>query len=111
MGNTAVSIPRNPKPDSFVVHSSVPNGYNQLHMALLYDIRNKVYLEVVVQPEPQKDEIGALVEVVRCNTFKEKTRIIGGRVYESCNLLNHLEEKEKLDFLIRIKDNRSAMSG
>ena len=51
---TAVSIPRNPKSDSFVVHSGAPNGYNQLHLTPLYDILNKVYLEAVIQPEPQK---------------------------------------------------------
>ncbi len=106
---TAVSIPRNPKSDSFVVHSGVPNGYNQLHMTPLYDILNKVYLEAVIQPEPQKDEIGALIELVRRNTFKEKTLIIGDRGFESYNLLAHLTEKENLDFLIRIKNNRSAM--
>lgn len=106
---TAVSIPRNPKADSFVVHSGAPNGYNQLHLTPLYDILNKVYLEAVIQPEPQKDEIGALIELVRRNTFKEKTLIIGDRGYESYNLLAHLAEKENLDFLIRIKNNRSAM--
>ena len=36
---TAVSIPRNPKSDSFVVHSGAPKGYNQLHMTPLYDIQ------------------------------------------------------------------------
>ena len=106
---TAVSIPRNPKSDSFVVHSGAPNGYNQLHMTPLYDILNKVYLEAVIQPEPQKDEIGALIELVRRNSFKEKTLIIGDRGFESYNLLAHLAEKENLDFLIRIKNNRSAM--
>ena len=106
---TAVSIPRNPKADSFVVHSGAPNGYNQLHLTPLYDILNKVYLEAVIQPEPQKDEIGALIELVRRNTFKEKTLIIGDRGYESYNLLAHLAEKENTDFLIRIKNNRSAM--
>ena len=106
---TAVSIPRNPKSDSFVVHSGAPKGYNQLHMTPLYDILNKVYLEAVIQPEPHKDEIGALIELVRRNKFKEKTLIIGDRGFESYNLLAHLTEKENLDFLIRIKNNRSAM--
>ena len=80
---TAVSIPRNPKSDSFVVHSGASKGYNQLHMTPLYDILNKVYLEAVIQPEPQKDEIGALIELVRRNTFREKTLIIGDRGFES----------------------------
>ena len=106
---TAVSIPRNPKSDSFVVHSGAPNGYNQLHLTPLYDILNKVYLEAVIQPEPQKDEIGALIELVKRNTFKEMALIIGDRGFESYNLLAHLTEKENLDFLIRIKNSYSAM--
>ena len=93
---TAVSIPRNPKSDSFVVHSGASKGYNQLHMTPLYDILNKVYLEAVIQPEPHKDEIDALIELVRRNKFKEKTLIIGDRGFESYNLLAHLTEKENL---------------
>lgn len=92
-----------------MVHSGAPNGYNQLHLTPLYDILNKVYLEAVIQPEPQKDEIGALIELVRRNTFREKAIVIGDRGYESYNLLAHLAEKENTDFLIRIKNNRSAM--
>ena len=50
-----------------------------------------------------------MIELVRRNTFREKTLIIGDRGFESYNLLAHLAEKENLDFLIRIKNNRSAM--
>ena len=50
-----------------------------------------------------------MIELVRRNTFREKTLIIGDRGFESYNLLAHLAEKENLDFLIRIKNNCSAM--
>ena len=34
-------------------------GYNQLPANPLYDMVNKVYLDVVIQPQPKQDEIGA----------------------------------------------------
>ena len=34
---TAVNLPRNPKNESYVCHKGAPDGYNQLHVNLLYD--------------------------------------------------------------------------
>ena len=57
---TSVNIPRNPGAPSFVQNESAPNGYNQLHVNPL------------IQPEPQKDEIGALIEMLKRNHFSER---------------------------------------
>lgn len=62
---TSVNIPRNPNVPSFVQNNSAPQGYNQLHLNPLSDLCNKTYLDAVIQPEPRKDEIGALVEMVK----------------------------------------------
>ena len=43
------------------------------------------------------------------NDFEEKTLIIADRGFESYNLIAHILEKPNADFLIRIKQNRSAM--
>lgn len=106
---TAVNMPRNPNAPSFVQNSSAPKGYNQLHVNPLYDVLNKIYCDVLIQPEPQKDEIGALIEMLKRNDFQQKTLIIADRGYESYNLLAYLIEKSHTDFLIRIKQNHSAM--
>ncbi|OUO25803.1 hypothetical protein B5F88_19320 [Flavonifractor sp. An306] len=106
---TAVNMPRNPSAPSFVQNESAPKGYNQLHVNPLYDVLNKTYFDVVIQPEPQKDEIGALVEMLKQNDFNQKTLIVADRGYESYNLLAHLIEKPNTDFLIRVKQNHSAM--
>lgn len=106
---TAVNMPRNPNAPSFVQNESAPKGYNQLHVNPLYDVLNKTYFDVVIQPEPQKDEIGALVEMLKQNDFNQKTLIVADRGYESYNLLAHLIEKPNTDFLIRVKQNHSAM--
>lgn len=106
---TSVNLPRNPDAPSFVCNEGAPNGYNQLHLNPLFDLRNKTFFDALIQPEPRKDEIGALIELLKRNEFKQKTLIIADRGYESYNLLAHLTEKQNVDFLIRVKQNKSAM--
>ena len=43
------------------------------------------------------------------NTFPQKTLIIADRGFESYNLIAHCLEKQNVDFLIRIKQSKSAM--
>lgn len=106
---TSVNIPRNPNAPSFVCNDSAPQGYNQLHLNPLFDLCNKTFFDAVIQPEPQKDEIGALVEMLKRNNFDRPTLIIADRGYEAYNLLAHCIEKANTDFLIRVKQNHSAM--
>ena len=106
---TAVNLPRNPAAPSFVQNDGIPKGVNQLHVTPLYDILNRTFSDVIIQPEPKKDEIGALVEMLERNTFPQKTRIIADRGFESYNLIAHCLEKQNVDFLIRIKQSKSAM--
>lgn len=61
---TAVNLPRNPAAPSFVQNDGIPKGVNQLHATPLYDILNRTFSDVIIQPEPKKDEIGALVEML-----------------------------------------------
>lgn len=106
---TAVNIPRNPKAKSFMQSEANPKGYNQLHANPLYDVLNKTYVHCVVQPQPKQDEIGALLFMLQWYDFKEKTLIVADRGYESYNLFATLQEKPNVDFLIRVKQNKTAM--
>ena len=106
---TCINMARNPKAPSFVQNESNPAGYNQLHANPLYDVMNKTYVHCVVQPQPKADEIGALLFMLNWYDFKEKTLIVADRGYESYNLFAHLMAKPQVDFLIRIKQDRSAM--
>ena len=106
---TAGNLPRNPKAPSFVQNDGIPKGVNQLHVTPLYDILNRTFADVIIQPEPKKDEIGALVTMLQRNDFEEKTLIIADRGFESYNLIGHCLEKPNTDFLIRVKQSRSAM--
>ena len=86
---TAVNLPRNPADPSFVQNDGIPNGVNQLHVTPLYDIFSRTFAAVIIQPEPKKDEIGALVTMLQRNDFEEKTLIIADRGFESYNLIAH----------------------
>ena len=47
--------------------------------------------------------------MLKRNNFQQKTLIIADRGFESYNLIAHCLEKSNIDFLIRVKQNRSAM--
>ena len=70
---------------------------------------NKTYKHCVVQPQPQQDEVGALVYMLCWYEFKEKTLIVADRGYESYNAFAHLQKNPNTDFLVRVKQDRSAM--
>lgn len=106
---TVVNMARNPQSESFVKHSGTPNGYNQLHINPLYDVMNKTYLDCMIQPQPKQDEIGALAFMLAWYDFPKKTLIVADRGYESYNMFAHLLETPNVDFLIRVKQNHSAM--
>lgn len=106
---TTVNMARNPKSDSFVKNDSTPKGYNQLHVNPLYDVLNKTYQHCIIQPQPQQDEVGALTVMLKWYDFKEKTLIVADRGYESYNVFAHLMNTPNVDFLIRIKQDRSSM--
>ena len=106
---TTINLPRNPSSPSFVQHDGIPKGVNQLHVIPLYDILNRTFADTVIQPEPRKDEIGALVEMLKRNTFQQTTLIIADRGFEIYNLIAHCIEKKNVDFLTRVKQNHSAM--
>lgn len=106
---SSINIPRNPESPSFVCNSSAPNGYNQLHLNALYDLCNFKFCDALIQPEPQKDEIGALIEMLKNNTFPPRTIIIADRGYESYNMLAHFINTPNVDFVLRLRQNRSAM--
>jgi hypothetical protein len=75
----------------------------------LYDVLNKTYLHCVIQPQPQQDEVGALAFMLAWYDFKEKTLIVADRGYESYNTFAHLMNTDNVDFLIRVKQDRTAM--
>lgn len=106
---TAINLPRNPSAPSFVQNASNPRGYNQLHVTPLYDVLAHTYAHCVIQEQPRQDEIGALLAMLAWYDFDEPTLIVADRGFESYNLFATLQNTPNADFLIRVKQDRSAM--
>ena len=105
--SSAINQPRDPDLDSFMCTSQFPHGLNQTQMSVMYDVLNKTVLDVDLRPRPKMDETGAFVSMLQRNTFSEKNIMIMDRGYESYNVFAHLMEKENVDFLCRVKNQKS----
>ena len=106
---TAVNMARNPDAPAFMQHDGAPQGYNQFHVNPLYDVLNKTYFDAVIQPQPQMDEIGALLFFLTWYDFPEQTLIVADRGYESYAVFASFMEKPNVNFLIRVRSGGNAM--
>ena len=81
------------------------NGYNLMHLNALYDLLERRYLEVLLQPAHGKDEFCALTTMVDRYSPNngQKVIFIGDRGYSSYNVFAHIIKKGQY-FLIRTKD-------
>lgn len=111
---TTVNMARDEKAESYMKPSKAsPKGYNQLHVTPLYDVLNKAYKYCIIQPQPRQDEVGALTLLLEMcgDCFEEPTLIVADRGFESYNTFAYFQEEEhgNIDFLIRVKNDVSAM--
>lgn len=107
---STVNVPFNPNADSFLRVDTHPRGgYNALHISPLFDVMNKTFVDLRVQPESRMDEIGALIDMIREHNFQEKTLILADRGYEAYNLLAHLLVKPDVSFAVRVKQHHGAL--
>ncbi len=100
---------RNPESENFMVTNQVPNGFNQIHLNVIYDLCNKTYMDALLQPRAQQNERHALITMLQRNNFVSKNLIITDRGYESYNMFAHLINTNNVDFLCRVKHGSGAM--
>lgn len=99
------NIARNPKdPDTFFE----PNGksllgFNMIHTVSLYELTNKKYLDLEVQPGHKKNEFQALCNLMDRYSYGGFSIIIADRGFSSYNVFAHALENN-IDFIIRAKD-------
>lgn len=102
-----LAIAHNPNDkDTHRRHNSIERnekGYNQLHLNALYDLKNRIYVDAVIQPGRHPNEAQALVEMTKRSRIQEQVLLIADRGYESYNILANAQEKG-WKFLIRAKD-------
>lgn len=78
-------------------------GYNQLHLNVLYGLKNRIYVDTIIQPGRSPNEAKALIDMMERSKIQESVLLIADRGYESYNILAHAQEKG-WKFLIRAKD-------
>ena len=99
-----INIARNPKDDSthFKNCENTP-GFNLLHLNALYDLRNRLYVDYIVQPRREENGCAALVKMVQRSKVGRKVVILADRGYECYNVFEHIERKG-WNYAIRVTD-------
>lgn len=94
-------------PDSYYSGENGQKPYSILHLNALFDLRQKVYVDAIVQKSRLANEHRALCDMVDRSSI-DKAILLADRNYESYNDLAHLQEKG-WKFLIRVKDGNSGI--
>lgn len=108
-----INISRNSEDkDTYVQPTSKEMGFNQLHLNALYDVLERRYIDVIIQPVRRKNEYRAMTDMIDRSRLKEKVIIMADRGYESYNVFAHAEKKA-WNYLIRVKDinSKGILSG
>jgi hypothetical protein len=84
---------------------SIPNskGFNQLHLNAIYDLCNKLYVDVCIQPGRKENEFRALADMTDRSNISGDVIVVADRGYESYNVFAHIEKKG-WKYAIRVKD-------
>jgi hypothetical protein len=100
---TKVNIPTDPNnEETYVKANKNSKGYNLLNVNALYDVCNKIYLDVTIQTYRKLNEFSALVEMIKRSPLDKKVILIADRGYESYNNIAQLENKG-WKYVIRVK--------
>lgn len=77
--------------------------YSQYHINALYDCLNHIFLDWSIDTASKKQEVEALINIIKMERYPPKSIFTADRGYESYNLFAHLINRN-LKFAIRIKD-------
>lgn len=103
-----IQIPANPEDtDSFFPGANGQKPYNLLHLNALYNLKHRIYDDVIIQKSKHSNEHKAFTEMADRSRLP-KALVIADRGYESYNSMAHVQEKRWF-FLIRIKDGKTGI--
>lgn len=94
---------------SYTKTSDNARGYNLFHLNALYNLLDKRYEDVILQPRNQWNEHRALCDLVDKSDIKGKVILIADRGFEGYNTIAHIEQKA-WNYVIRIKDKRGIVA-
>lgn len=99
-----LNIARNPN-DAGTYFQSQPTdrGFHQIHLNALFDLCEKRYIDLVIQPARLENESLAMTQMIDRYKGEKKTIFIADRGYETYNIFAHVQEKG-MYYLICVKD-------
>ena len=98
------------KPSNNKKDGSSGKGHNQIHLSVIYDLLNKVYVDAYMQSRSKLDERVAFVNMFKNTEYSKKTLFIMDRGYPSWNLFTYFKYKGNADFLIRYPNDLSFLT-
>ena len=105
-----VNIPADKRDCStFISYNSKQGGYHQLHVNASYDLIEKRYTDIVIQPRAKMREVEAACAMVDRCPLRSNTLHVFDRGYESLNLMAHIQALGSF-FLIRAKELNATVS-
>lgn len=78
-------------------------GYNPLHLYALYDLQNRIYVDMMIQPGRFPNEAKALLDLMEHANIQERVLLIADHGYERYSIMAHAQEKG-WRFFIRAKE-------
>lgn len=78
---------------SFIKNDEETKGYNLLHLDILYDLLQHIYIDASIQSKIGMKEHKALVTMIDRSDISDKMIIIADRGYGSFNNIAHCQEK------------------
>lgn len=104
---TDLCIAHNPTDKTTYIQTSEnAQGYNVLHLSMLYDLHSRTYVDGIIQSKKNENEKIAMCTMVDRYDGPKNTIFIGDRGFENYNAFAHVE-KRGMYYLIRVKDINS----
>ena len=98
-----INIAHNPDDKESYFTNGNARGFNQLHLNAMYDLLDKIYTDIIIQPGKIENEHKAFCDMVDRYTGIRNTLFLVDRGYESYNNPAHVQEKGAF-YLFRCKD-------
>lgn len=103
-----IQIPYNPdEKETYMYNGENCKGWNKLHLNAFYDLLNKIYVSIDIEPGTKQSE--AASAMLMAKEFKYKSIVIADRGYCTFNVLQTYQDT-KQKFLIRSKAPESQGS-
>ena len=102
-----INIAHNPDDKESYFTNGNARGFNQLHLNAIYDLLDKIYTDIIIQPGKIENKHKAFCDMVDRYTGIRNTLFLVDRGYESYNNPAHVQEKGAF-YLFSGKDINSS---